>query len=114
MTNYDKNFVQKMQSEYSEKQTTKLDTLRELDKKVKNPALIFALVFGIIGSLILGTGMCLAMKIIGDDMVLGILIGIVGIAMVSVNYFIYGKILASRKKKYNAQINSLCDEILAE
>ena len=114
MTNYDKNFVKKMQSEYSEKQTTKLDDLRKLDKKVKNPAFIFALVFGIIGSLILGTGMCLAMKVIGDNMVLGILIGIVGIAMVSVNYFIYGKILASRKKKYNAQINSLCDEILAE
>ena len=114
MTNYEKNYAKKSQSQYAEKQTNKLDELRALDEKVKNPALIFALVFGIIGSLVLGTGMCLAMQVIGSDMILGIIIGVVGIAMVSVNYFFYKKILASRKKKYGERINQLCAELLAE
>ena len=114
MTNYEKNYAKKIQSQYAEKQTIKLDELRALDEKVKNPALIFALVFGTIGSLVLGTGMCLAMQVIGSDMILGIIIGVVGIAMVSVNYFIHKKILASRKKKYGERINKLCAELLAE
>lgn len=38
------------------------------------------------------------LKVIGDLMALGIVIGIVGIAMVSVNYLIYRAILKSRKK----------------
>ena len=65
-----------------------------------------------IGALVLGVGLCLAMKVIGDLMALGIVIGIVGIAMVSVNYLIYRAILKSRKKKYADQVMALSDALL--
>ena len=83
--------VEKIQNDYTEKQTTKLDELVALDKRVKKPAQIFAYIFGTIGALILGTGMCLAMEIIGESMIAGIAIGLVGIGMVSVNYLLYKK-----------------------
>ena len=67
--------VEKIQNDYTEKQTTKLDELVALDKRVKKPAQIFAYIFGTIGALILGTGMCLAMEIIGESMIAGIAIG---------------------------------------
>ena len=52
------------------------------------------------------------MKVIGNLVPLGIVIGLVGIAMVSVNYFLYRHILASRRKKYGAKIVALSDELL--
>ena len=116
MTNYEKNYAKKIQSQYAEKQTIKLDELRALDEKVKNPALIFALVFGTIGSLVLGTGMCFAMKVIGASMSfampLGIVVGVIGLGMVCGNLFIYQDILSKRKKKYGKEILALSDEIL--
>ena len=44
----------------------------------------------------------------------GIVIGLIGILMVSVNYPIYKSILNSRKKKYSEQILSLSDKIMKE
>lgn len=104
--------AEKIRDEYVAHEETKIERLRKLDKKVKRPAEIFAFIFGILGALVLGTGMCLAMQIIGSMMPLGIVVGCVGILIVSVNYFLYGRILRSRKKKYEAEIISLSDEIL--
>lgn len=90
----------------------KLEKLRRLDASVRRPAEIFAYTFGTIAALILGVGMCLAMKVIGDLMPLGIAIGCIGIVMAGVNYFIYKAILNSRKKKYAASVAALSDELL--
>ena len=66
-------------------------------------------------SLVLGTGMCLSMKVIGDGssamMIVGIIVGIVGILGVSINYPIYRKLLESGKKKYAFEIMELAKEI---
>ena len=108
--------VEQIRDSYVEKEMTKFDELKALDKKVKLPAEIFAYVFGSLSSLVLGTGMCLAMKVIGASlsfaMPLGIGVGILGIALVSVNYPIYQKILKSRKKKYANRIMELSNSLL--
>ena len=106
--------VENIRSQYEPKseQLTKLEQLRKLDRKVRRPASLFAYVFGAAGALVLGTGMCLAMKIIANMMVLGIVVGVIGIAMVSANYFIYKAILAHRKKKYAQSVLQLSDELL--
>ena len=112
MNKNDKFIAQKIHTEYSEQTSSEVDKLRALDNKVKVPASIFAYTFGILGALILGTGMCLAMKVIGDLMALGIVIGILGIVMVSVNYPIYKAILKSRKAKYSKEILELSEKIM--
>ncbi len=115
--------VQKIRTQYTEKEHTQLDTLLAFDKKVRRPSLVFAWIFGVIGSLVLGTGMTLAMQIIepgtyfgitiAENMMLpGILVGLVGILMVSVNYPLYRKLLTHRKAKYSSQIVALSDEIM--
>ncbi len=109
---YERQAAESIRANYVPHEQTKLDKLRKLDKKVSRPAEIFAYTFGVIGALVLGVGMCLAMKILGDLMPLGIVIGIVGIAMVSVNYFIYNKILNKRRKKFEKQVLSLSDEVI--
>ena len=112
MEKNDKFIAQKIHTEYSEKKSSDVDTLCAMDKKVKLPANVFAYVFGIIGALVLGTGMCLAMKVIGNIMAVGIFIGILGIAMVAVNYPIYKMILKSRKAKYSKEILELSEKIM--
>ncbi len=110
--------VQKIRTQYTEKEHTQLDALKELDAKVKRPAIIFAYVFGVLGALIMGSGMSLTMTDIGNvlgmenTMTTGIVIGVVGIFMVIINYPIYKSILSSRQKKYAGQIMELSDKIM--
>lgn len=117
--------VQKIRTQYTEKENTQLDELKALDKKVKKPANVFAYTFGTIGALVLGSGMSLAMNVIepgtyygitiGENMMLpGIIIGLAGIAMVSVNYVIYKGILNSRRNKYADKIIALSDQIMED
>jgi uncharacterized Tic20 family protein len=104
--------IEKIRASYTEKEITKLDELKQLDKKVKRPAQIFAYVYGTVSSLVLGTGMCLAMKVIGNSMALGIIIGVVGIALALTTYPIFKVILKKRKEKYASQIFELTDSLL--
>ncbi|MBQ7912547.1 MAG: dihydropteridine reductase [Clostridia bacterium] len=108
--------VANIRNQYTERKIGKVEALVALDEKVKRPANIFAYVFGTVGALVLGTGMCLAMKVltIPYGMLIGIGVGLVGIAMVSVNYFIYKAILKRGKKKHGEEILRLSNEILGE
>lgn len=116
--NTDKIYAQQLANEYTPKDTSKVIKLRKLDKKAKQGANIFAYSFGIFSALVFGIGICLSMKIIGNGStaltVLGIIIGIIGIALVSVNYPIYKKLLEKGKKKYAFEIVELAKEISDE
>ena len=57
--------VQKIRTQYTEKEHTQLDELKELDAKVKRPANVFAYIFGSVSAIIMGSGMSLVMTDIG-------------------------------------------------
>lgn len=107
--------AENIRSQYARKEETKLDALRRLDREAKHPATIFSYIFGSVGTLVLGGGMCLAMpEVIVGYMPLGIVIGILGILMVSLNYPIYKKLLSISKEKYREKIVKLADELLGK
>jgi len=116
--NTDKAYAEKIASEYAPKETRKVVALKKLDSRAKLPANIFAYTFGIVMALALGVGMCLSMKVIGNGsaalMTLGIIVGVIGIAGVSINYPVYKKILGNSKKKFSADIISLANQIAEE
>lgn len=112
--NTDKIYAEHIVNEYSKKKDSKVLALKKLDRKAKLPAEIFAYTNGVIMSLVLGIGMCLSMKVIGDAFILGIVIGIIGIIGISINYPIYKKILNSSKKKYSYDIIKLANDISKE
>lgn len=118
MNHNDQEFlVQKIRTQYTEKEFTDLDTLRALDSKVKKPANVFAYTFGIAGALIMGAGMSLIMTDIGatigitEPLVPGLAAGLAGMAMAIANYPAYWHILSSRRKKYAPQIIELSNKI---
>lgn len=116
--NTDKIYAESIANEYAKKDTSKVCALRKLDTKAKLPATIFTYTFGIVGSLLLGVGMCLGMGVIGGGttimFVLGIVIGIVGIIVVALNYPIYKKLLKMSKEKYGSTILELAKQIAEE
>ncbi len=119
MNKNDQQFMaQKIRTQYMEKEPSELDSLKELDKKVKRPALFFGYVFGTISALIMGAGMSLVMTDIGEilglqnTMTYGIVIGVVGMIMAIINYPITKSLLNSRKKKYADKIFALSNKII--
>lgn len=113
--NTDKIYAEQLANEYSPKSTSKVVALKKLDRKAKLPANIFTYTFGIAFTLIFGTGMCLAMGVIGGNtvssMAAGIVLGVLGMVGVGVNYPIYKKLLEKGKKKYAFEIVQLAKEI---
>ena len=109
--NTDKIYAESIAKEYAPKDNSKIIALRKLDAKAKLPATIFTYTCGVISALIFGTGMCLAMQVIGNSMILGIIIGIIGMIGCGVNYPIYKKMLEKGKKKYAYEIVELAREI---
>ena len=98
----------------------KMARLRRLDSSVTNTAQAVALVFGVIGTLILGFGMSLCMTELADilglykdsAMIVGIIVGAVGGALASLAYPIYNATLRSRRKKLAPEIIRLTDELM--
>lgn len=110
----DKILAESIAKEYAPKDSSKIVALKKLDRRAKMPATVFAYTFGIISSLVVGTGMCLAMQVIGSGtmaMVIGIIVGIIGFVGCGVNYPIYKKMLEKSKSKYAFEIVTLAREI---
>ena len=115
--NTDKILAEAIAKDYAPKDNSKIVALKKLDNKAKLPATIFTYTFGIIASLIVGTGMCFSMQIIGNGaaaMVAGIVIGIIGFVLCGINYPIYKKMLEKGKSKYAYEIVELAREISEE
>ena len=104
--------IKKITASYEEKQPSKVDELKKLDRKIRRPYTIFAYCFGTVSALILGFGMCLAMKVLFDLMAVGIVIGIAGIVLCLLTYPLYKKMLTSAKRKNADKIKALANDLL--
>ena len=109
--NTNKIWAESIAKDYAPKDSSKIVALKKLDNKAKLPATIFTYSCGIISALVFGTGMCLAMQVIGSSMVLGVVIGILGLIGCGINYPIYKKMLEKGKAKYAYEIVELARQI---
>ena len=115
--NTDKIIAESIAKEYAPKDNSKIVALKKLDNKAKLPATIFTYTCGIVSALVFGTGMCLAMQVIGSGitgMIVGIIVGIIGLMGCGVNYPIYKKMLEKGKTKYAYEIVELARQISEE
>lgn len=114
--------IKAIRNKYVEPQKTedKMTQLRRLDNAVTQKATTISLVIGIIGALIMGSGMSLIMTELyqklnmshGVGMLVGIILGIVGIALVGLAYPIYNRIIVKERKKIAPEIIRLTDELI--
>ena len=111
--------VESIRKKYLPQETDKLEQLRRLHAIPTQKAQSASLAVGIIGALIMGTGMSLAMTEIGAAlgilaMVLGILVGIVGMVLVALAYPLYNRVLKKQRELIAPEILRLSDELLKQ
>ena len=109
--------VENIRKKYLPKEEDKMEQLRKLHAIPTQKAQAASLAVGIIGALIMGTGMSLAMTDIGAAlgslaMVIGIVIGIVGMVLVALAYPLYNRVLKKQREKLAPAILRLSDELL--
>lgn len=119
MERNDQQFLaQKIRAQYLNKESTELDALRALDRRVRRTPAVFAWIFGSISALIMGAGMSLIMTDIGAQIGLeatllpGLVLGIIGMLLAIVNYPMYRSLLRHRRRKYADQILQLSERVL--
>ena len=109
--------VEEIRKAYLPKEEDKMEQLRRLHAIPTQKAQEASLAVGIIGALIMGTGMSLAMTEIGAAlgslaMVLGIAVGLVGMVLVALAYPLYNRVLRKEREKIAPEILRLSDELL--
>ncbi len=112
--------LKRIRQKYQPKEKDKMEQLRRLDAGVTAKAQVVSLVLGVIGVLIMGGGMSLVMTSLPDTfgmseamgLAIGILIGIIGIAMVISAYPVYNSIIKKERERIAPEILRLTDELM--
>ena len=109
--------IENIRKNYLPKEEDKMEQLRKLHAYPTQKAQTASIAIGVIGALVMGTGMSLAMTEIGAvlgnfAMVLGIAVGMVGMVLVALAYPIYNRVLKKQRKKIAPDILRLSDELL--
>ena len=89
------------------KQPTNLDKLKKLDARVESKAMVTALSWGIISTLVLGVGMTCVL--VWNQPVLGVIVGIIGLAGALCAWPLYQKVLAKEREKAAPEILRLSE-----
>ena len=96
--------------------------LRNIDSEVTRKATVRALTTGVIGALLMGTGMSMLMTDIsskagldsGISLLVGIVIGMVGLIIMCVTYPLYNHILERERARVADEVIRLSDELLGD
>ena len=109
--------VEQIRKAYLPKEEDKMDQLRRLHAIPTQKAQAASLAVGILGALILGTGMSLCLTDLGAvlgsfAMVLGITVGIVGMVLVALAYPLYNRTVKKEREKIASEILKLTDELM--
>ena len=109
--------VEEIRSAYLPKEEDKMTALRRLHAIPTQKAQAASLAVGIIGTLLLGTGMSLCMTDIGAvlgnfALIIGIMIGLAGIALVSAAYPVFNRVLKKERERIAPEILRLSDELI--
>lgn len=101
--------LENIRKKYLPQEESKMDRLRRLDESVTRPGTMISIIVGIVGTLIMGFGMCLCLE--WSKFVPGVIIGVVGMAILAAAYPIYSKITQKQREKIAPEILRLTDEI---
>lgn len=109
--------VEAIRKKYLPQEKDKLEQLRELDASATKKANAVSIAVGVIGTLVMGTGMSLAMTDLGNTLgqaafYLGIGVGMVGIAVLACAYPIYRRTLKKERERIRPEILRLTDELM--
>ena len=109
--------IEAIRRKYLPPEEDKMEQLRRLHSIPTQKAQAASIAIGVLGTLILGTGMSLCMTDLGAAlghlaMVIGILTGLLGLVMVALAYPLYNSVLRKERQRIAPEILRLSDELL--
>lgn len=105
--------IEAIRKKYLPEEEDKMEQLRKLDRQAARKGTITAIVVGVLGCLLLGVGMCCTMEWMDRWFVQGIVIGVIGIALIAAAYPLFNRITRKEREKLAPQILKLADELSA-
>lgn len=103
--------IKKIRQKYLPQEADKMELLRKLDNSVTQLATMISIIIGVVGTLIMGVGMCCCL-VWTDFFVLGVIVGVVGIVVLSLAYPVYNVIIKKQREKIAPEILRLTDELM--
>lgn len=109
--------IKSIRKKYTVPEEDKMQLLRRLDQRATQKAQAWSIALGVVGALILGTGMSIAMTELsgflgGTAMIIGIPVGLIGIVLVALAYPVYIRILKKERQRIAPEILRLTDELM--
>lgn len=112
--------VANIRRKYQPAEENKMERLRRLDRSATQKAQAWAISLGIIGALVLGTGMSFSMTELGAaigiqdnlSLLIGVIIGVVGLVLVALAYPLYNQILQKERQRIAPEILRLTEELM--
>ena len=109
--------IEAIRKKYLPREKDNMETLRKLHAGPTQKAQKVSITMGVVGALVMGTGMSLAMTDIGAAlgsfaMIIGIAVGLVGMVLVALAYPLYSRVLKKQRAKIAPEILRLTDELL--
>lgn len=103
--------VAAIRNKYLPQPESKLEELKRLDRAVQTAGILQGLTIGIIGCLVFGLGMCLAMQVIGSNVIFGIFLGICGALLITAAHPVYHAAFSKAKAQHAPRILQLAAEL---
>ncbi|MBR2312057.1 MAG: hypothetical protein IKA46_02045 [Clostridia bacterium] len=110
----DQEELRRIRKKYAPEEEDKWERLRALDASVTETAQLISLIIGILSALVLGVGLCCVL-VWGSSagmIVLGVLVGIVGLAGVAAAYPVYARISKRQRDRVAPEILRLTEELM--
>lgn len=112
--------LRKIRQKYLSQEEDRMNLIRKLDNSVTQKATMFSIIIGVIGALVMGSGMSLIMTDLGTwlgfnsilTLILGIILGFIGMVFVALAYPVYSKVLRTEREKVAPQILKLTEELM--
>ncbi len=102
--------VKRIREKYLPKEENKMEQLRLLDAQVTKKGTVVSLIAGILGALVLGTGMSLCL--VWGMLLPGIAVGIFGMIGIVLAYPLYRSVTEKERSRLAPQILKLTEELL--
>ena len=103
--------IDKIRKKYLPPEEDKMAQLRRLDQSATKKGTMISIIIGVIGTLLMGVGMCCSMVWMGIWFIPGIVIGLIGIGSVAAAYPVYSRITKKERERLAPQILKLTEEL---
>lgn len=104
--------LKRIRNKYLPREENKMELLRRLDAQVTQKATMYSIIIGVIGTLILGVGMCCCMVWADSVFALGIIVGVIGMAILALAYPVYNRTIKKERERIAPEVLRLTEDLM--